>query len=120
MPCLSFGPFELRFYSGTGWSTAEAAFVTARKGGAAQRETAIRTAFKSEHLTELCGEDNPHDTAVVDGVTYTGKTVSGLDKDNPHVITADQVAARAIRNQKLRAAQQTTFTVEHDGDAQSA
>lgn len=100
---FSLGPFELRCYSGSNWSNLELAFVTARKGGCSQRETAVKTGFKSEHLIEVFGEDNPADTLKVGDVTYTGKVVPGFDGEQ-HVITAEQVAARAQRAEAIRAA----------------
>lgn len=101
---VTLGPIEFRLASGNNWSTAELALVSGRKGGLAQRETAVRAAFKSEHLLELAAEDNPQDAVTIDGVTYTGKKADGIDADSPHVLSAQQVAARAIRNQRLREA----------------
>lgn len=100
---LNLGPIEFRLASGNNWSTAELAFVSAKKNGLAQRETAIKTGFKSEHLIEVFGEDNPADTVKVGDVTYAGKVVPGLDGEQ-HVITAEQVAARAQRAEAIRAA----------------
>jgi hypothetical protein len=99
---LSLGPIDLRFYSGQNWSNFEFAFVTARKGGMAQRETAVRSGFKSDHLLEVFGEDDPTDAFTApDGTTYYGKVSSGLDGD-VHNIPAKSVYARKQRADALR------------------
>lgn len=101
---ISLGPIDIRFYSGKGWSSGELAFVTARKAGEATRETALRTSFKSEHLTEIFGEEDPTDTFTApDGTTYHGRVTPGFDGD-AHVITARQVYARKRRADELRKA----------------
>lgn len=101
---ISLGPIDIRFYSGKGWSSGELAFVTARKAGQAQRETALRTSFKSEHLTEVFGDEDPTDSfQAPDGQTYYGRVTSGFDGD-AHVITAEQVYARKRRADDLRRA----------------
>lgn len=114
---LSLGPLDIRFYSGQNWSNLELAFVTARKGGMAQRETAVKTGFKSDHLLEVFGEDNPADTLKVGDTTFTGKAVAGIDGDK-HVITAEQVAARVQRAEALKAAEQASQ--EGDNSAPAA
>jgi hypothetical protein len=98
MPILALGPIELRTYSnvtGRNWTDFEFAFVTGRtKAGFAERETALRTSFKSDHLLEAFGEDNPDDQVSVNGTTYLGKTAAGFDGKD-HVLTAQQVSAKA-------------------------
>lgn len=105
MPCFSIGPIDIRYYAGQNWSSIELAFVTARKAGLAQRETAIRTSFKSEHLLETCGTENPSDTVTVNGTTYAGRVAEGVDGVG-HTISAAQVAARAQVIAAYRRAQQ--------------
>ena len=101
MAQISVGPLEFRVYSGSNWSSLELAWVTARTHGQAQRETALRASFKSEHLLEFTGTPNPRDTITVDGTTYQGRSASGHG-GNDHVLTASQVAARALRNEAIR------------------
>lgn len=116
---ISLGPIDIRFYSGQNWSNLEFAFVTARKGGMAQRETAVKTGFKSDHLLEVFGEDNPTDTLKVGDTTYTGKVVAGIDGDK-HVITAEQVAARVQRTEALKAAEKAVDRPADDGSTPAA
>jgi hypothetical protein len=100
---LTLGPIDIRFFSGKGWSSAEVALVTARKGGQAQRETCVRGSFKSEHLTEVFGEEDPTDMFLApDGQSYYGRVTPGLDGDS-HIITAQQVYARKQRADAIRA-----------------
>lgn len=98
---ICFGPLAFRVFSGSNWSSLELAWITARKHGQAQRETALRASFKSEHLLELAGTPNPSDTITINGSTYQGRSASGFGGDD-HVLTASQVAARALRNEAIR------------------
>ena len=99
---FSLGPIDIRFYSGQNWSNFELALVTARKGGMAQRETAVRTGFKSEHLIEVFGEDDPTDAfTAADGSTYYGRTVKAVDGD-AYRVPAEQVYARQQRTEAVR------------------
>lgn len=121
MPQLSIGPIDIRFYAGQNWTNVELALVTARNAGWASRETAVRAGFKSEHLLETFGEDNPADTTVIDGTTYVGRVSNGPD-DIPHVLSSAQVAARIQRaeamRQGLKAAQQAATAVTITGDTE--
>jgi hypothetical protein len=101
MPQASLGPIEVRYFSGLNWSNFELAWVTARKQGFAQRETALRCSFKSEHLLDIAGTSNPDDTLTVDGTTYHGRCSTGID-GAVHTLTARQVAARAVRIQAMQ------------------
>lgn len=118
MPILSFGPLEFRIFSGdtavldpkadaqpnrtANWTDLEFAVVTDRsEAGFATRETALRTGFKSEHLLEAIGEDDTSDIKVVNGTTYHGKRSAGFDGKD-HVLTAEQVAARAEFRKAMR------------------
>lgn len=103
---LALGPIDICFYSGSNWSSFKLGFVTNRDGGAARRESAIRGSFKSEHLIEAVGTENTADVAIINGKTYHGRIVRGLDGD--HVLSALQVAARheyqdTLRQQKRNA-----------------
>ena len=99
---FSLGPIDIRFYSGQNWSNFELALVTARKGGMAQRETAVRTGFKSEHLIEVFGEDDPTNAFTApDGTTYFGRTVKAIDGD-AYTVPAEQVCARRQRTEAIR------------------
>jgi hypothetical protein len=59
---LNLGPISFRAFSENGWTSYQLGFTTNANGGAAMRETAIKTSFKSDHLTELLGKDNQADT----------------------------------------------------------
>lgn len=101
---LSLGPLELRFFSGQNWSTFEVGLITARKAGQAQRETTLRTSFKSEHLLELLGEEDPTDQYIAPGgEVFHGKTFAGIDGE-VHSLSAESVYAAHLRKQALREA----------------
>lgn len=59
---LNLGPISFRAFSENGWTSYQLGFTTNANGGAAMRETALKTSFKSDHLTELVGKDNQADT----------------------------------------------------------
>jgi len=91
-----FGPVDLRCYQGTHeedskWTTFELAFVTNREGGLARRETGVRLGFRSDHLTEATGRENPADTFTdpVSGQIFTGKIVSA--PTGVYAITAKEI-----------------------------
>lgn len=113
---LNIGPLSLRYYSGNGWSHAEAAFVSNRNGGMARRETAINAGFKSEHLTEALGKQNPADTFTdpTTGETYYGKIVNG--PAGVFTISAKEVYTKALYSKAVKnglmAAETATTTVE--------
>lgn len=119
---LFLGPLDIRFYSGDNWSSFKLGFVTNRNGGAARRESAVRGSFKSEHLVEALGEENTADVAIVNGKTYYGRVVQGID--GPHTLSALQVAARqeyeaTIKQQKrnaVQAAAAAAISDHADGD----
>ncbi len=75
---LNLGPISARLYSGSNWTHAELAWVSNRNGGMARRETAINAGFKSDHITDMVGRDNPADTFEdpATGTLYFGKIVS--------------------------------------------
>lgn len=114
MPLISIPliPIEIRWYNildsarpeASNWTELDIAYVSGRKDGIAVRETAIKVAFKSDHAIEMFGEDNPADSIEINGVTYYGKTVPGVDKDTPHVLTALQVGMRAVHLKQLQEA----------------
>ena len=101
MPQLSFGPVEVRFFSGQNWSNLELAWITARKQGLAQRETTLRCAFRSEHLLDIAGTENHDDALTVNGTTYFGRYSQGAD-GVIHALSAAQVAARALRIEAMQ------------------
>lgn len=93
---IKIGPFALRYFSNDNWSSFEAAIVTNANGGMARRETALRASFKSEHLLDALGKDNPADTFTCpeSGTIYYGKihqTPAGT-----YVISAREVYTRAL------------------------
>jgi hypothetical protein len=105
---FTLGPIDIRYFSGSNWSNLELALVTARKAGQAQRETTIRTSFKSDHLVELLGEDDPTDQYIAPGgEIYYGKTFAGVDGDT-HSLSAEQVYAGQLRKQALKEAVKQT------------
>jgi hypothetical protein len=105
---LSLGPIDIRFFSGQNWSTFEVGLVTARKAGQAQRETTLRSSFKSDHLIELLGEEDPTDQLIADdGEVFYGRVFAGIDGD-PHTLSAEQVYAGHVRRHALKEAAKAT------------
>jgi hypothetical protein len=112
MPQISIGPFEFRAFSvydsdypeRANWTELEFAFVTGRKDGIAVRETAIKAGFKSDHIIETFGEDNPMDSIDINGTTYYGKVIPSMDKDKPYFLSALQVGTRAVYLKQLQEA----------------
>lgn len=101
---IPFTPFEFRVASGAGWSSLEAAVVNNPDDDLARRETKIRAAFKSDHLTEIFGEEDVSDMFTApDGKVYYGRFTPGLDGER-HVISARQVYARQAHADARRAA----------------
>lgn len=93
---LNLGPISIRSFSGNNWSSLELAFVTNRHGGMARRETALRSEFKSEHLIDAVGRENPADSFECPdtGTIFFGKIVEL--GDGIHMITAKEVYTRAL------------------------
>lgn len=109
---LNFGPLSFRHYAGDNWSHVEVAVVTNRNGGMARRETAVKAGFKSDHLTDAIGKNNPADKFVDPdtGSIYFGKIV-GVPGGFA-TISANEVYTRAllerIYQDGLNTAEQTT------------
>lgn len=99
---LNLGPLSLRLYSGSNWTHAEAAWVTNRFGGAARRETAINAGFKSDHLTELAGKDNPADTFTCPdtGALIFGKIVS--TPTGVYALSAKEVYTKSLYTKAVK------------------
>lgn len=112
MPQISLGPIEFRAFTSydsdyperSNWTELEFAFVTGRKDGIAVRETAIKAGFKSDHVIDMFGEDNPNDSVEINGTTYYGKTMPSMDKGKPYYLSALQVGTRAVHNKQLQEA----------------
>jgi hypothetical protein len=113
---LELGPFALRVFSADNWTSLELAFASNKNGGMARRETALRSSFKSEHLLDTLGVDNPADTfeCPATGTLYFGKiqqTPTGV-----HAISAREVYTRAIYERAckdgLKQATEATAKVE--------
>lgn len=121
MPSFSLGPIDFRFYSGDNWSHTEIAWVTNRHGGMARRETAVKGGFKSDHLTDIVGKDNPADSfeCPETGTLYFGKVVQTLG--GVHVITAKEVYTKALYQKAVKQglSQATTATQAIDTQAAS-
>jgi hypothetical protein len=99
---INFGPIAIRVYSGDNWSHAELAWVTNRNGGKARRETAIKGGFKSEHLIDIVGKDNPADTFECPdtGTLYFGKIVQG--PSGVYVLSARDVYTKALYTKAVK------------------
>lgn len=121
---LNLGPLSLRLYSGSNWTHAEAAWVTNRFGGAARRETAINAGFKSDHLTELAGKDNPADsfTCPETKTTYYGKIVqtpTGVYALSAQEVYTKSLYTRAVK-EGLAAAEASTLEQSQSAPVLSA
>jgi hypothetical protein len=99
---LNLGPLALRLYSGSNWTHAEAAWVSNRNGGMARRETAINAGFKSDHLTDMVGTDNPADTFECPdtGTLHFGKIVQ--TPTGVYAITAKEVYTKALYTKAVK------------------
>lgn len=114
---IPFTPIELRVASGSGWSSFEAALVSNPDNDLARRETALRAAFKSDHLTEIFGEEDTSSAFVApDGKTYYGRMTVGLDGER-HVITGQQVYARQAHADAMRAARTSAQVIAKEAEA---
>lgn len=99
---LNLGPLSLRLYSGSNWTHAEAAWVTNRHGGKARRETAINAGFKSEHLLDMVGKDNPADSfeCPETGTLYFGRIVQ--TPTGVYAISAQDVYTKALYTKAVK------------------
>lgn len=103
---LNLGPISLRLYSGQdrgkNWTHLEAAWVTNRNGGKARRETAVAASFKSEHLLEMAGKDNPADTFTCPdtGTVYYGKIVQ--TPTGVYAISATDVYTKSLYTKAVK------------------
>jgi hypothetical protein len=114
---IPFTPIELRVASGSGWSSFEAAGVSNGDNDLARRETNLRFAFKSDHLTETFGEEDTDDAFLApDGKTYYGRSAAGLDGER-HCITARQVYARQAHADAMRAAKNAAQVTSKEAEA---
>lgn len=101
MSTFILGPVEARFYSGNNWSNFKLAFVTNRNGGMARRETAIKGGFKSDHVTDMIGQDNPADTfEAPDGTLFFGKIVQTLS--GVHTVSAKEVYTKSLYQKAVK------------------
>jgi hypothetical protein len=99
---INLGPLALRLYSGNNWSHAELAWVTNRNGGMARRETAINAGFKSDHLTDIIGKENPADLfeCPETGTVYFGKIVQG--PTGVYSISAKEVYTKSLYTKAVK------------------
>jgi hypothetical protein len=99
---LNLGPISARLYSGSNWTHAELAWVSNRNGGMARRETAINAGFKSDHITDMAGRDNPADTFEdpATGTLYFGKIVSS--PTGVYAISAKEVYTKALYTKAVK------------------
>ncbi len=99
---LNLGPISARLYSGSNWTHAELAWVTNRNGGMARRETAINAGFKSEHLLDAVGKDNPADSfeCPETGTLYFGKIVQ--TPTGVYAISAKDVYTKALYTKAVK------------------
>lgn len=93
---VDLGPLTLSYYSGNGWTRFRASLISHRKGGLAARTSDAELGFRSQHLTEALGQDNPADQFVcpTTGTVYYGKIVQG--SDGVHSISAKEVYSKAL------------------------
>lgn len=99
---LNLGPISARLYSGSNWTHAELAWVTNRNGGMARRETAINAGFKSEHLLDTVGKDNPADSfeCPETGTLYFGKIVQ--TPTGVYAISAKEVYTKSLYTKAVK------------------
>ncbi len=99
---LNLGPISARLYSGRHWTHPERAWVSNRNGGMARRETAINAGFKSDHITDMVGRDNPADTFEdpATGTLYFGKIVSS--PTGVYAISAKEVFTKTLYTKAVR------------------
>jgi hypothetical protein len=99
---INLGPISARFYSGNNWTHAELAFVSNRNGGMARRETAVSTGFKSDHLIDVVGKDNPADSfeCPETGTLYFGKIVQS--PTGVYTISAKEVYTKALYSKAVK------------------
>jgi hypothetical protein len=99
---LHIGPFTVSHFSGSDWSWIDLAYVSNRKGGMAARTTNLRGSFRSQHLTESFGQDNPADTFTcpTTGTVYYGRIVQG--SDGVHSISAKEVYSKALYTKAVK------------------
>jgi hypothetical protein len=98
---FNLGPLTFRAYSGENWSHLELAIASNPKGGMARRETAVRLGFKSEHLIQMQGKDNPNDSLA----TPEGNIVFGKVSVTPagvFVLSAQEVYALGLYQQSVK------------------
>lgn len=102
------GPIDLRAYQEVNenaphrWTNFELAFVTNREGGLARRETGTRLGWRSDHVIEAFGRDNPADTFIDpdSGRTFTGKIIS--TPTGVYAVTAREVFSDWLVNEARR------------------
>lgn len=99
---LNFGPLTFRAYSTDKWTHFGAAWVTGRNQGLAYRETAIEGGFRSDHITEGVGRDNPADVfeCPETGTPVFGKIVQG--PTGVYTISAREVYTKTAINKAVR------------------
>lgn len=120
---LNLGPISARLYSGKNWTHAELAFVSNRNGGKARRETAVSAGFKSDHLIDMVGKDNPADSfeCPETGTLYFGKIVQ--TPTGVYAISAKDVYTKALYTkvvkQGLAAAETATTPPQSEPEAAS-
>lgn len=99
---LNLGPISARLYSGTNWTHAELAWVSNRNGGMARRETAINAGFKSEHLLDAVGKDNPADSfeCPETGALFFGKICQS--PTGVYAISAKEVYTKSLYTKAVK------------------
>ena len=98
IPCghAELGPLEADYLVGNNWSRFRLMFVTNRHAGKARRESGVELGFKSEHLLDLIGVEDPYDVVVNE---KTGTKTYGLMLKYGKAIyklTAEQRAAEQL------------------------
>lgn len=116
MPVINLGPATARVFVYDNYTSLELAWVSNRFGGMARRETAIRGSFKSDHILEAVGKDNPADTFTCPdtGVISYGKIMEG--PGGVYTLSAKEVYTKSLFTRAvkagLRSAEDATNRVE--------
>jgi hypothetical protein len=105
-------PIRFRVFTADNFFSAELALVTRPNGGLAKRETAVRVGFRSDHLVQLAGIDNPADTFECPdtGTLFIGKIVN--TPDGVLAVTSRELYTEALIARAAKDAVEAVRTVK--------
>lgn len=105
-------PVRLRWFTADNFFSAELALVTRPNGGLARRETAIRVGFRSDHLVQMAGVDNPADTFECPdtGTLFIGKIIN--TPDGVLAVTSKELFTEALIQRASKDALDQVKTVQ--------